>query len=156
MFRLNSRLWRTNWTKSEIDYKTNVEKKHKTTSKKKQVLSWIFSGDYDELWTYIQEDSKQGRDPREVIGKYLRNEIMRADETIEKACGYDSQTIAKLKTVFKQWNPLTREALLIYGLGKLDLKEIFREVQPDCITVLVPRSNAKRIVPADQPLLALN
>jgi hypothetical protein len=81
---------------------------------------------------------------------------MRADETIEKACGYDSQTIAKLKTVFKQSNPLTREALLIYGLGKLDLKEIFREVRPDCITVLVPRSNAKRIVLADPPLLALN
>jgi hypothetical protein len=103
--------------------------------------------DYEELWgkSMIALQTAD-RDARDVIGTHLCAAIFGAIRLVNEYCGYDGPTIATLMTLFQETSIFTKSTLVTNKLQRPTPDKVFREVEQDGISVLIPASNAIEIV----------
>jgi hypothetical protein len=101
---------------------------------------------YEELWRNSKINLKAGRDTREVIGTHLCAAISAAIKLVEDSCGNDFAAIAKLMKLFQETYIFTKSTLVTNNLRRPTPDKVFREVERDGVSVLIPASNAIGIV----------
>lgn len=110
-----------------------------------EVLGGIPAGYYG-LWGNVRLKVQSGNNPREVIGDQLCAEIYSAIKSINdsKSATYDMEEIIKL---FDNGTMCIPTQLLVdKRLKRSTPDKLFREVEKDGVPVLVPASNAIKIV----------
>jgi hypothetical protein len=102
--------------------------------------------DYEELWDNSKFDLQAGRDAKEVIGTHLCASIYAAITIVKnsKKKGNDMEEIIKLFDKEKAW--ILGDTLTDKKLERPTPDKVFREVERDGISVLIPASNAIGIV----------
>jgi hypothetical protein len=101
---------------------------------------------YEELWDNSMIDLEAGLDAREVIGAHLCAAIYAAIKQVRdsKKKGNDMEEIIKLFDKEKAW--IRSDTLTDKKLERPTPDKVFREVERDGISVLIPASNAIGIV----------
>jgi hypothetical protein len=102
--------------------------------------------DYEELWDNFKIGLQAGRDAKEVIGTHLCASVSDAIKLVNESCGNDDPTTAKLVKLFQETSIFTKSTLVTNKLQRPVPDKVFREVEHDGVSVLIPASNAIRIV----------
>jgi len=101
---------------------------------------------YEKLWRNSKTDLQDGKPPREVIGSHLSAEISTAIKLVEAFCGNEDTAVANLMKLFKETSVFRESTLISKHIKRLTPDKVFREVEQDGVFVLIPASNAIRIV----------
>ncbi|KAJ3108920.1 hypothetical protein HDU96_007374 [Phlyctochytrium bullatum] len=101
---------------------------------------------YQRLWSCNKAELRNGRNPREVIGTHLCAEIFDAISVIQDSHGMNSDMgeIIKLFDKDKEW--VLCKTLAEKKLRRPTPDKVFREVEREDNSVLIPASNAIGIV----------
>ena len=101
---------------------------------------------YEKLWDNSKIGLQAGQDPRQVIGTHLCAAISAAIKLVEDSCGNDGPAIAKLMKLFQETSIFTKSTLVTNKLQRPTPDKVFREVERNGVSVLIPASNAIGIV----------
>ena len=104
---------------------------------------------YEELWRNSMIDLEAGRDAREVIGAHLCAAAAAIYAAINLVIDSKSQAVdmKEIIKLFAKDNMLiVRDTLVYKNLKRPTPDKVFREVERDGISVLIPASNAIGIV----------
>jgi hypothetical protein len=101
---------------------------------------------YNALWEESQTKLENGGDPREIIGRFLCNDIYAAIQSVRKSRreGKDMAEIIKLFDKDKKF--ILSDTIDLNNLKRSTPDKVFREVKQDSSSVLIPATNAIGIV----------